>query len=59
MRKQFRIPGKGDNETLEIVIPLEETWAAVDAVDGHVPENGGTCNDILCNDVRLLQRVAY
>jgi hypothetical protein len=48
MRKQFRIPRKGENETLEIVIPLEETWAAVDAVDGHVPENGGTCNDIYC-----------
>jgi hypothetical protein len=41
--KQYQIPGKGQNETLEIVNPAKRTTAATDAVDGHVPENGGTC----------------
>jgi hypothetical protein len=38
----MEVPGKGQNETLEIVNPLEHTTTATDAVDGHVPENGGT-----------------
>jgi hypothetical protein len=42
IEKERQIPGKGHNETLEIVNPLNDTWIAVDAVDGHVPENGGT-----------------
>jgi hypothetical protein len=40
--KRNGIPAKGQNETLGIVNPLEHTRAATDAVDGHVPENGGT-----------------
>jgi hypothetical protein len=27
---------------------LEDTWTAVDAVDGHVPGNGGTCGSHFC-----------
>jgi hypothetical protein len=41
--KEIQIPGKGHNETLEIVNPLKHMTAATDAVDGHVPKNGGTC----------------
>jgi hypothetical protein len=39
--KQFQIPGKGDNETLEIVNLLEYIRAATDVIDGHEPENRG------------------
>jgi hypothetical protein len=39
----MQLPGKGDNETLEIVNPVKHTTTATDAVDGHVPGNGGTC----------------
>jgi hypothetical protein len=38
----LNIAGKGDTETLDIVNPMEDTIAAADDVDGHVPENGGT-----------------
>jgi hypothetical protein len=41
-KKESQISGKGQNETLEIVNPLKHTTASTDAVDGHVPENGGT-----------------
>jgi hypothetical protein len=41
-RKQFQIPGKGQNETLEIFNLVEHTTAATEAVDVHVPGNGGT-----------------
>jgi hypothetical protein len=43
--KQSQIAGKGHNETLEFVNPLEEHSDAknVNENDGHVPENGGTC----------------
>jgi hypothetical protein len=37
------IPGKGHNETLEIVNSVEHTRAANGVIRGHVPENGGTC----------------
>jgi hypothetical protein len=40
--KQSQIAGKGHNETLEIVHPLENTTAATDAADILVPKNGGT-----------------
>jgi hypothetical protein len=40
--KQSQIPGKGQNETLEIVHPLEHTTAATEAADVHAPGNGGT-----------------
>jgi hypothetical protein len=40
--KQSQIAGKGHNETLEIFQPLEHTTAATEAVDVHVPGNGGT-----------------
>jgi hypothetical protein len=38
-----QIPGKGHHETFEIVILLKHTRGATDAIDAHVPENGGTC----------------
>jgi hypothetical protein len=38
----MEMPGKGHNETFEIVNLLEHTTTATDAVDGHVPGNGGT-----------------
>jgi hypothetical protein len=41
--KSMQNSGKGQNETLEIVNPLENTRAATTSVDGHVPKNGGTC----------------
>jgi hypothetical protein len=41
--KERQIPGKGNNETLEIVNPMEYTTVVTEAADGHVPENGGTC----------------
>jgi hypothetical protein len=40
--KQSQIAGKGHNETLEIVNPVEHTKSATDDTQGHVPENGGT-----------------
>jgi hypothetical protein len=40
--KNIAIAGKGQNETLEIVNPVKHTKSATDAIDGHVPENGGT-----------------
>jgi hypothetical protein len=39
--KQIQIPGKGQNETLENVIPLQYTRAANDDSRDHVPENSG------------------
>jgi hypothetical protein len=42
IEKQFQMAGKGGNEILEIVNPVEHTrFIAVDVKD-HVPENGGT-----------------
>jgi hypothetical protein len=41
-RNNASIPGKGHNEILEIVNPLEHTTAATEAFDVHVPGNGGT-----------------
>jgi hypothetical protein len=40
--KEMPIPGKGHNETLEIVDPLEPTAMTVATVKEHVSENGGT-----------------
>jgi hypothetical protein len=45
IKKEWQIPGKGQNETLEIVNSLEHTMAVTKAADGHVPGNGGTCTD--------------
>jgi hypothetical protein len=42
IKKEVHFPGKGQNETLEIVIPVELTTAATESVKSHVPENGGT-----------------
>jgi hypothetical protein len=42
-KKQFQIPRKDHKETLEIVIPMEETRFAIAVVRSRVPENGGTC----------------
>jgi hypothetical protein len=36
----MRIAGKGQNETLEIAIPMEHTTATSESVKDHVPENG-------------------
>jgi hypothetical protein len=43
IQKQIQIPGKGQNETLEIANPVEHTWPVTVTVQGHVPENG-TCS---------------
>jgi hypothetical protein len=40
--KPSQIAGKGQNETLEIVHPVEHTTAATEPDDIHVPGNGGT-----------------
>jgi hypothetical protein len=42
MKKQSQIAGKGHNETLEIVNPLEHTRSLNNDDRRHVPENGGT-----------------
>ena len=42
-KKKFQIAGKGHNVIFEIAIPMKHTNAATNSVDGHVPENGGTC----------------
>jgi hypothetical protein len=41
-KKQYEIAGKGYNEPLEIVHPLEHTTAATEAADVLGPGNGGT-----------------
>jgi hypothetical protein len=42
IKKQSQIPGKGHNETLEIVNPLEHMLAAKNVIKDHVPGNGDT-----------------
>jgi hypothetical protein len=44
IKKDVQLAGKGHNETLEIVNPVEETRIAAESVDVHVPGNGGTCH---------------
>ena len=44
IKKESHFAGKGQNATCEIVIPLEHTRLLTEPVDGHVPENGGTCH---------------
>jgi hypothetical protein len=43
MGKEMSIAGKGHSEILDIVNPVELARTASETVDGHVPENGGTC----------------
>jgi hypothetical protein len=43
IKKEIQIAGKGHNVIFEIAIPMKHTSAATNSVDGHVPENGGTC----------------
>jgi hypothetical protein len=43
IKKEFHIPGKGHNVIFEMAIPMKHTSAATNRVDGHVSENGGTC----------------
>jgi hypothetical protein len=43
IKKAMQIPGKGNNETLEFINPLEHMTVATTAVQSHVPENRGTC----------------
>jgi primosomal protein N'' len=42
MEKKLQIPGKGQNELLEIAFPLMPTRVATKAVQRHVSENRGT-----------------
>jgi hypothetical protein len=44
IKKEFQIAGKGHNVALAIVIPLAHMRFLTENVDGHVPENGGTCH---------------
>jgi hypothetical protein len=41
-KKSLEIPGKGQNETLVIVNPMELTTTATDVIQRHVPGSGGT-----------------
>ena len=43
IKKEIQIAGKGHNVIFEIAIPVKHTNAATNSVDGHVSENGGTC----------------
>jgi hypothetical protein len=43
IKKEFQIAGKGHNVIFEMAIPMKHTSAATNSVDGHVSENGGTC----------------
>jgi hypothetical protein len=43
IKKQFQIAGKGHNVLFEIAILMKHTTTATHSVDGHVSENGGTC----------------
>jgi hypothetical protein len=43
IKKQSQIAGKGQNVLFEIAILIKHTSAATNSVDGHVSENGGTC----------------
>jgi hypothetical protein len=56
--KECQIPGKGHNETYEIVNPMEHMQTVSDVIQGHVPENGGTCTSkilfCICRQTRVL-----
>jgi hypothetical protein len=43
IKKESQIAGKGHNVIFEIGILMKHTSAATNSVDGHVSENGGTC----------------
>jgi hypothetical protein len=43
IKKEVQIAGKGHNVIFEISILMKYTSAAKNDIDGHVPENGGTC----------------
>jgi hypothetical protein len=43
IKKESQIAGKGHNVIFEIAIPMKHTSAAKNDIDGHVPENGDTC----------------
>jgi hypothetical protein len=51
VRKLPQKAGKGHNEILEGVNPVEHTRCIADAVHWHVPENGGTCMHIFASDM--------
>jgi hypothetical protein len=65
IKKEFQIAGKGHNVIFEIAILMKHTIAAKNDVDGHVPENGGTCqftklcrSDEECvNGLQLIKRM--
>ena len=43
IKKEFQFAGKGHNVIFAMAIPMKHTSAATNRVDGHVSENGGTC----------------
>jgi hypothetical protein len=43
IKKEVQIAGKGQNVIFEIAILMKHTSVAKNDIDGHVPENGGTC----------------
>jgi hypothetical protein len=49
-KNEFEIPGKGRNETLEIVDMLEDERCVTAVSGSHVPENGGA------RDLRFTER---
>jgi hypothetical protein len=48
IKKESQIAGKGHNATFAIAILLAHRRFLTETVDGHVPENGGTCNSAVC-----------
>ena len=61
IKKEFQFAGKGHNVIFEMAIPVKHTSAATNSVDGHVSENGGTCQFTkLCqSDRRECQWIAF
>jgi hypothetical protein len=60
-KKEFQIAGKGHNVIFEMAIPMKHTSAATNSADGHVSENGGTCQFTkLCrSEERVCQWIAF
>jgi hypothetical protein len=43
IKKQFRMAGKGHHVIFAIAILMKHTRSAKNDIDGHMSENGGTC----------------
>jgi hypothetical protein len=52
-KRMARISGKGHNVIYKVLNPLKHTPAANNVVNGHVPENRGTCARIFRQLLRL------